>query len=327
ELKLRHLARLEEIKIRKEQKILTKERKQIEAVLNSDRRLITLIRKELQADAEKYGDARRSPLKKRREAQALKETEIIPVEPMTVVLSKRGWVRSAKGHDIDPASLNYKAGDGFKMAAVGRSNQQAVFLDSTGRCYALPIHTLPSARGQGEPLSGRMNIADGATIEAVLVASDAQLLLMAGRNGYGFLGKFSEFVSKNRNGKQVITLPADVMPMTPLPVLHPDTDQVVAISSEGHMLMFAVQQLPQQSRGKGNQIIRMPTSRTQTEPGCLKFLAIRPRDTIIKIHCGKRHLTLKPGHFEAYMGERGRQGKKLPRGFQNVTRLEVIAAS
>jgi topoisomerase-4 subunit A len=327
ELKLRHLARLEEIKIRKEQKTLSKERKQIESVLNSDKRLTTLLRKELQADAEKYGDVRRSPLKKRQEARALEKTEIIPVEPVTVVLSKRGWIRSAKGHDIDPETLNYKAGDGFKMAAAGRSNQQAVFLDSTGRCYTLPIHSLPSARGQGEPLSGRVNIADGATIEAVLVASGAQLLLMAGSTGYGFLGTFSDFVSKNRNGKQVITLSSDEIPMTPIPVLQPDTDQVIAISSEGRMLIFPVQQLPQQSRGKGNQIIRIPTSRAGTEPAYLKFLEIRPKGAHLQIHCGKRNLTLKPGHFEAYVGTRGRQGKKLPRGFQNVTGLDVIIPS
>ncbi len=327
ELKLRHLAKLEEIKIRKEQKDLTKERDQINTVLNSSRRLTTLIRKELKADAKKYGDPRRSPLKERREAQALKETEIIPVEPVTVVLSTKGWVRSAKGHDVDAAKLNYKAGDQFRMAACGRSNQQAVFMDSTGRCYALPIHTLPSARGQGEPLTGRLNITAGAAIEAVLIESDATLILMASSAGYGFVGKYSDFVSKNRNGKVVLKLTPDAVPMPPVPIKHPDTDHVIALSSDGHMLLFSARKLPEQSRGKGNKIIHVPSRKEQATEAYLKFLDVLPEGRTIKIYCGKRHLTLKPGNFEAYIGERGRRGKKLPRGFQNVSHFEIIDPS
>lgn len=323
ELKLRHLAKLEEIKIQKEQKALCKERDQIETVLNSESRLTSLIRKEIKADAKKYGDPRRSPLMERKEAQALKETEIIPVEPMTVVLSAKGWVRSAKGHDVEGGKLNYKAGDRFLMAADGQSNQQAVFLDSTGRCYALPIHTLPSARGQGEPLSGRLNIVPNATVDAVLTGADAQLILLSSTAGYGFLCRFSDLISKNRNGKAVLKLTPGASPVIPVPVNHPETDQVIVLTNEGYLLLFPAAQLPERTHGKGNKIIHIPPPNLPTQEAYVKFIGIFTAGCTIRLQSGKRHLSLKHGNLEAYMGERGRRGKKLPRGFQNVSHLEI----
>jgi topoisomerase-4 subunit A len=243
ELKLRHLAKLEEMNIRAEQDELAKERETLQGLLGSEKKLQNLIKKELTDDAEKYGDDRRSPLIQRSEASAFSEVELMSTEPVTVVLSKAGWVRAAKGHDVDPTSLQYKSGDEFKLAVKGKSNQNAVFLDSTGRTYSLAAHTLPSARGQGEPLTGRLTPPSGASFEAVIMADDKQTLLMASDAGYGFVTSVADLQAKNKAGKAVLSLPKGAKVMQPILVQSPETDVLVAVTNEGRMLCFPVAEL------------------------------------------------------------------------------------
>ncbi|MDV5141651.1 DNA topoisomerase IV subunit A [Chimaeribacter arupi] len=324
ELKLRHLAKLEEMKIRGEQEELAKERDQLQALLASERKLNTLIRKEIQADADAYGDDRRSPLHERGEAKAMSETEMLPSEPVTIVLSQMGWVRSAKGHDIDPTGLSYKAGDSFLAAARGKSNQPVVFIDSTGRSYALEPTTLPSARGQGEPLTGKLTPPPGAVIEQVLMAPDEQKLLMASDAGYGFVCTFSDLVARNRAGKAMITLPENAKALTPLEI-HGEDDMLLSITAAGRMLMFPVADLPQLSKGKGNKIVSIPSAQAAAGEDRLAWLFVLPPQTSLTLYIGKRKLTLRPEDLQKYRAERGRKGTLLPRGLQRIDRVEVDA--
>jgi topoisomerase-4 subunit A len=327
ELKLRHLAKLEEMKIRGEQETLAEERDYLEKILNSANRMKTLIRKEIEADAKTFGDARRSPIVARDDAQAMTRADLVPVEPMTVVLSKKGWIRAAKGHDIDPVSLNYKAGDGYLTSAHGRSNQLAVFLDSTGRSYALAAHTLPSARGQGEPLSGRVNLPSGAWFMSVLSGEPEQLILLASDAGYGFVAKLSDLFTKNRSGKVVLTLPKNAQPLPTVWVTDPETDLLAAVTNEGRILAYPLNNLPVLARGKGNKIINIPSARAKAREELVIALVSLPIGHNLIVHAGKRYLKLKPGNLADFMGKRGQRGRKLPRGFQNVTALETEASS
>jgi topoisomerase-4 subunit A len=324
EMKLRHLAKLEEIKIQAEQKELAAERRQLEAILDSPARLRTLIRKEIESDAERYGDARRSPIVRRRAAQAITQEDMLPVENITVILSQGGWIRSAKGYDIDPGGLSYKAGDAFLASAQGRSNQQAVFLDSTGRSYALPAHQLPSARGYGEPLTGRLTIETGERFVSVLMGDDAARYLLASDAGYGFVVKLEDMMSRNRNGKALLTLPAGAAPLEPIPVGSVQTDRVVAVTNEGRMLVFPLLDLPELPRGKGNKIISIPKERAKRREEYLARLFLLPADCDLVVHAGKRFVTLKGASLEDFVGLRGRRGRKLPRGFRNVDRMEAV---
>ncbi|MDR7120124.1 DNA topoisomerase IV subunit A [Rheinheimera soli] len=321
ELKLRHLAKLEEMKIRGEQAELEKERDYLEGILGSEKKLTKLIREELLADAEKYGDNRRSPIVMREEAKALSEKELLPSEPVTVVLSEKGWVRCAKGHDVDGNSLQYKAGDGFKAAASGRSNRYAAFIDSSGRSFAAEAHDLPSARGQGEPLTGRFTLVAGENFEHVLMAEDSQKLLLASDAGYGFVGTFADLVSRNKAGKAVLTLPTGAKVLAPIPIKNPETDLVVAISTEGRMLVFPVADLPQLSKGKGNKILSIPSARAASREEYLKLLTVVPAATAVTLVAGKRKMTIKVDDLAHYIGERGRRGNKLPRGLQRIDEL------
>ncbi|MER2473977.1 DNA topoisomerase IV subunit A [Photorhabdus laumondii] len=320
ELKLRHLAKLEEVKIRGEQSELAKERDKLQAILSSERKLNTLLKKEIMADAATYGDERRSPMRERDEAKAMSEHDITPSEPVTIVLSEMGWVRSAKGHDIDPAGLNYKAGDSFRGAARGKSNQPVVFIDTTGRSYSLDPRDLPSARGQGEPLTGKLTVPAGATVEHVLMAPDEQQFLMVSDAGYGFICTFSDLVAKNRAGKALITLPENARVMTPLEINNPQDDMLLAITSVGRMLMFPVADLPQLSKGKGNKIISVQSA---AENDLLSWLLILPPQSSITLYFGKRKLTLRPEDLQKFRGERGRKGTPLPRGLQRIERVQV----
>ncbi len=321
ELKLRHLAKLEEMKIRGEQAELEKERDYLEGILGSEKKLTKLIREELLADAEKYGDNRRSPIVQREEAKALSEKELLPSEAVTVVLSEKGWVRCAKGHDVDGNSLQYKAGDGFKAAAMGRSNRYAAFIDSSGRSFAAEAHDLPSARGQGEPLTGRFTLVAGETFEHVLMAEDSQKLLLASDAGYGFVGTFADLVSRNKAGKAVLSLPTGAKVLPPVPIKNPETDLVVAISTEGRMLVFPVADLPQLSKGKGNKILSIPSARAASREEYLKLLTVVPAATAVTLVAGKRKMTIKVDDLAHYIGERGRRGNKLPRGLQRIDEL------
>ncbi len=318
ELKLRHLAKLEEMKIRGEQDELAQERDALEKTLSSEARLKTLVKKELIADAETYGDARRSPLVERATAQALDETALVGVEPITVVLSEKGWVRAAKGHDIDPTGLSYKAGDAFRDVARGRSNQLATFLDSTGRSYSLPAHTLPSARGQGEPLSGRINPIAGASFESVLMGEDSDLVLLASDAGYGFVARLSDLQARNKAGKAVLNLPSGARVLPPQKITAYDADLVAAVTNDGRLLVFPLAELPQMPRGKGNKIIGIPAARASLREEYVVATAVIPADGAVTLFAGKRHITFKAADLEHYHGERGRRGNKLPRGFQRV---------
>lgn len=323
ELKLRHLAKLEEQKLKGEQDELSKEREQLEKILGSDRRLKTLIRKELLADADTYGDERRSPLVERNEAKALSERDLTPAEAVTVVLSKKGWVRSAKGHDIDGEKLSYKSGDSFLGSAEGKSNQPVVFIDSSGRSFSCEAHLLPSARSQGEPLTGRFSLVSGETVEHVLMGKDDSCVLLASDAGYGFICQFSDLVSRNKNGKGIITLPTGAKILEPTQVNSIENDRVIAVSNEGRMLVFPVADLPQLSKGKGNKIINIPALRAQSREEYVVALATAAPDKAVTLMAGKRKLTLKPADLEHYLGERGRRGNKLPRGLQRVDDIIV----
>ena len=327
ELKLRHLAKLEEVKIRGEQSELDAERERLELILGSASRLKTLIRKEITQDAEDFGDERCCPIVSRTEAQAFSETELMSTEPITVVLSERGWARSAKGHEVEPETLQYKSGDGFKFAALGRSNQNAIFIDSTGRTYSLPSHSLPSARGQGEPLTGRLTPESGASFEGVLMGEEKQRVLLASDGGYGFVAKIEDLQSKNKSGKSVLKLPKGSKVMPPLMVKDYANDVVVAITNEGRMLSFALSELPELARGKGNKIISIPSARASERVEFVVALCVLGTGETLAVHAGRRHLNMKASDLEHYKGERGRRGNKLPRGFQNVDRVEVIGAS
>ena len=324
ELKLRHLAKLEEMKIRGEQADLEKERDQLQATLASERKMNTLLKKELQADSASYGDDRRSPLCEREEAKALSETELVPSEPVTIVLSQMGWVRSAKGHDIDPAGLSYKAGDSYLAAARGKSNQPVAFIDSTGRSYTLDPTSLPSARGQGEPLTGKLTPPPGAVVEQVLMEPDDQRLLMASDAGYGFICTFSDLISRNRAGKALLTLPDNARVMTPMAVHHED-DMLLAITQAGRMLMFPVGELPQMSKGKGNKIISIPSAEAAAGQDKLAWLMILPPGSAITLHVGKRKMLLRSEELQKFRADRGRRGTLLPRGLQKIDRVELDA--
>ena len=323
ELKLRHLAKLEEMKIRGEQDELAKERDKLEGILGSEKKLTKLIRDELLADAEKYGDERRSPLVQREEAKALSEKELLPSEPVTVVLSEKGWVRCAKGHDVDGNALSYKAGDAFKALAGGRSNQQAVFIDSSGRSFATEAHELPSARGQGEPLSGRFAVVAGESFEHVLLGDEKQTLLLASDAGYGFVAQYSDLLSRNKAGKAVLSLPLGAKVLPPLVVKQPETDLVLCISNEGRMLLFPLADLPKLSKGKGNKLMSIPSGRAASREEYVCQLAIVPAGGSVSLVAGKRKLGLKADDLAHYHGERGRRGNKLPRGLQRIDEVLV----
>ncbi|WP_145189920.1 DNA topoisomerase IV subunit A [Pseudomonas sp. URMO17WK12:I11] len=323
ETRLRQLARLEEMKIRGEQDELLKEQAKLQGLLGSEAKLRMLVRSELIKDAETYGDERRSPIVARAEAKALSENELMPTEPVTVVLSEKGWVRCAKGHDIDATGLSYKAGDGFKAAAAGRSNQFAVLIDSTGRSYSVAAHSLPSARGQGEPLTGRLTPPPGATFECVLLPEDDALYVVASDAGYGFVVKGEDLQAKNKAGKGLLSLPNGAKVMTPRPVADREQDWLAAVTTEGRLLVFKVADLPQLGKGKGNKIIGVPGDRVASREEYVTDLAVVAEGATLVLQAGKRTLSLKADDLEHYKGERGRRGSKLPRGFQRVDALQV----
>ncbi len=325
QIRLRQLARLEEIRIKDEKRELEKEGAWIEKTLASNQRLKTLMKKELSEDAQKYGDDRKTLIVERKEAQAIREVELTPVEPVTVVLSSGGWVRAAKGHDIDPTHLNYKAGDEFLSAARGKTIHPAIFIDTRGRSYALPSHNLPSARGQGEPLTGKLTPSNGARFLAVLMGPPDRRVLLASDAGYGFVTEISNLVTKNTKGKAMLSVGEDSDPLPPIYVNNYETDYLAAITTEGHMLVIPLKVLPELARGKGNKIIQIPPARLRKREEYVKLIEIIPDGAAIKIYAGKQSVRFTPGNIAAFVGERGRRGKKLPRGFRKVDRIEIVA--
>ena len=322
-LRLRHLAKLEENQLKAEQNELEKERLNLEAILGSERRLNTLIKKEIQEDAKKYASPRMSQLVEREEAKMISESDMTPAEPVTVILSEMGWVRCAKGHDIDPKSLSYKAGDNYRAHACGKSNQAVVFIDSTGRSYALDPLSLPSARSQGEPLTGKLNLPAGATIEYVVMASEQQELLMASDAGYGFICQFEDLIARNKAGKALISLPENAKVMEPKTLANA-TALVVAMTSAGRMLIFPAKDLPALSKGKGNKIVTIPAANAKERSELLVKLLLISDQASLEFHSGKRKIVLKPEDLQKFRAERGRKGSTLPRGLHTNVEIVVI---
>ncbi len=319
--KLRQLARLEEMKIRGEQDELDSERDRLMATLASKAKLRKLIKDELLADAKKFGDARRSPLVARGAAQALDETELVASEPMTVVLSEKGWVRAAKGHDIDGSTLSYREGDSLLAAVRGRSNLQAAFLDSTGRSYSTAVHTLPSARGNGEPLSGRFGLPAGATFQAVASADNDSRFVIASSHGYGFVTRFENLTGRNKAGKALLSLGDGGRVLQPAAISDVDSDRIVAVTTAGHVLAFALAELPELDKGKGNKIIEIPKAKRGTER--VVAVAVVPVGGKLLVASGARTMTLSFNDLDVYIGARGSRGGLLPRGWQKVDGLAV----
>jgi topoisomerase-4 subunit A len=320
--KLRQLARLEEFKIRGEQDELASEKAELELLLGSEIRLKTLVKNELKSTAKEYGDPRRSVLAEREESTAFNEKDLLTAEPITVVLSDKGWIRAGKGHEIDPTTLNYKSGDKFLSSCLGRSNQNVFLQDSTGRYYSLSGHTLPSARGQGEPATGRLNLPSGALVTDVIMGSDEQKVLMGTDAGYGFITTIGDLFTKNKAGKAVVSIPKGGRILRPKLVNKMDA-YIAAVSNEGRMLVFPVNDIPELARGKGNKILNIPTSRLQSREEYVVDYAVIAEGESLVVHSGKRYHVIKLKDLEHYRGERGRRGHKLPRGFQKVDRLDV----
>ena len=326
EIKLRQLAKLEEIQIRGEMAALSEEQKKLELLLGSDKRLNTLVKKEIKADAEKYGDDRRSPMIERLEAKALTEKELMPSEAVTIVLSTQGWVRSAKGHDVDPQALSYKAGDEYLTSCQGKSNQSCLFIDTSGRAYSLDAHSLPSARTQGEPLTGRFNQNENVPFACVIMGDDSDRYIISSDHGYGFVANLSDINSRNKNGKALINLTTNALLVAPQKLSNNKDDLCLTISNEGRMLIFPVASLPSLSKGKGNKMINIMTAKATKREEFVTMLKIISPESAVTLHAGKRKLTLKQNDLVHYQGERGRRGNKLPRGLQRVDNIEVITS-
>lgn len=318
ELRLRHLARLEEMKIRGEQEALAGERVDLEKTLGSKVQLTKLIKEELLSLAREHGDDRRTTIVERDAAQAMKESDLVSSEPVTVVLSERGWARAAKGREVDAEVLSYRSGDQFLAEAAGRSNQLAVFVDSTGRAYSLPAHTLPSARSQGEPLSGRLKPPDGASFRAVLIGTNDDRWVLASSTGYGFVVKLQDLHSRNKAGKVALTLPKGAT-VVPAARIHEEDEYLAVVSSDGRFLVFSLEELPELARGKGNKILGLP----KDSEFVLVAICAFTEGQSVKVISGQRHMTLKPADLDEYFGYRGRRGLALPRGYRKVDRLLV----
>jgi topoisomerase-4 subunit A len=321
ELKLCHLAKLEEMKIRGEQEALEEERDELQSILGSEQRMTDLIKTELTEDAEKYGDDRRSPLVERAAAQILDESAMLPSEPVTVVLSKMGWVRAAKGHEIDPTSLSYKQGDTYQASVRGRSNQNVIFMDSTGRTYSTLAHTLPSARGQGEPITGRFNLPAQATPLFTCLSTGKYFL--GTNHGYGFIVNGEDMVSRAKAGKATLTVPAGANILPPVPIEETASDYLVAVTSEGYMLALKAEEMPSLTKGKGNKLINIPPARLKTGEEHVVAVASVPANGQLLVHVGKKYKVIKTDELMDYVGERGKRGVLLPQGYRNVSRFEV----
>ncbi|MCK5396524.1 MAG: DNA topoisomerase IV subunit A, partial [Gammaproteobacteria bacterium] len=282
------------------------------------------IRKEIIADAEKYGDDRRSPIIERSAAQAMDETALISTEAITVVLSSKGWVRSAKGHEVDGEKLNYKAGDGLQASARGKSNQSAVFLDSSGRAYTLPAHKLPSARGQGDPLSSYFTPTPGSHFVGVAIGEPDDLYLLASNFGYGFIVRLGDMQANAKKGKAVLNVGKHALALPPVRIISVESDQIAAVSSAGHMLLTPAEQLPQMAKGKGNKIINIPAKLLKSGDEKVAAITVVPEGGKLTVHSGKKHKTMKASELESYAGERGRRGLKLSQGYRAVDRFEVM---
>lgn len=325
EIRLRQLAKLEEIKIQSELKDLKSQKKKLEKILGNETEFKNYIKDEIQSDAKQYGDKRRSPIKERKEAEKFSVTDVIDIEPVTIILSQNGWIRSAKGHDINPESVKFKSGDGLMGYLRTRSDNPIVFLDTTGRSYMLPAHSLPSARSNGEPLTGHLAIAPNASISFMLCGENSWHYLLSSDNGYGFIIRFEDFLTNYKNGKAVINLKKNCQLLEPELVANFEQDNVAAITNKGRLLIFPLNQLPYLKKGQGNKIISIPKKeQLAADPEKLKFLKILPGQSELVIYSGKHSFLLTPGNQADYNGTRGHRGKKLPQRYQMVDQVEII---
>lgn len=324
DLRLRQLAKLEEQKIKGEQDELNAEKADIEKIIGSKARLKSLLKKEITEDAETYGDERCSPLVERQEAQAFSAKDLISSEPITVILSKKGWVRAAKGHEVDAGELSYKSGDAYLASMKGKSSQDAVFMDSTGRAYTIASHSLPSARGQGEPLTGRLNPPPGASFTGLMLGEKNLQFLIASDAGYGFVVTLEDMMTKNKSGKKVLSVPKGAIAVQPAQVQDYDEQFVSAFTNEGRLLIFPLSELPVMGKGKGIKIINIPSARVAAREEMMVALKVIDETDTLVVHSGKRYINLKFDDLEHYRGERARRGLKLPRGFQKVDRVEIL---
>ena len=324
EIRLRQLARLEEIKIKTEAKDLVSRQKKLEKILGDETAFKKYIKEEIKSDAKKYGDKRRSPIKKRKEAERFSVTDVMDIEPVTVILSKNGWIRSAKGHEINPETVKFKSGDSLMGYLRTRSDKPIIFLDNTGRSYMLYSHMLPSARGNGEPLTGHLSIRPNAFIKFMVSGENEDHFLIGSDNGYGFIIKFTDFLTHYKNGKAVVSLKENHQLLKPEIIVDLEKDSIAAITSKGRLLIFTLNQLPNLKKGQGNKIISIPRKELSLKnPETLKFLKILPFNSNLVIHAGRHFLKLNPGNQRDYTGMRGHRGKKLPRGYQNVDKVEI----
>ncbi len=324
DLKLRHLAKLEEIKIRGEQEKLSKERDVLEKTLKSRVRLKKLVREEISEAAEDFGDPRRSPIVVREAAKAIDQQSLIPSEPITVVMSEKGWVRAAKGHEADPRALNYKSGDEYAHATQGRSNQRLITIDSTGRAYAVAAHKLPSARSQGEPLSSMVNAPPGASFAGVIMGSDDDKVLLSTDAGYGFVATLADITTKNKTGKTVLKVPKGAQVLPPQTVSDFDEDWVALVTNTGRFMVFMVGELPLLAKGKGIKMLNIPTKKFASREEYLAGAVVFSEGDHIMVYSGKRHLNMKPADIDHYIGERALRGSLLPKGFRQVQGIEVV---
>jgi len=323
DLKLRNLAKLEEVKLKAEQKELKTEKKDLEQTLGSKARLKTLIKKELKADVEIYADDRRTQIVERSAAKAIDESELMPSEPVTVILSARGFVRAAKGHDIEVEKLSYKSGDEFMAAAQGRSNQQAIFLDSTGRTYAISAHGLPSARSHGDPLSGYVKQPDGSVFSGVMMGNNESQYLLASSAGYGFVVKLENTLTRNKAGKRVLSPPKGAEVLLPSAVHDLDTDLVAVVNDQGRLLVFPLAEVPELAKGKGNKLFGISTKKFNSGDEKVVAAVVIPEGGILKLDTEKRTMTIKSKDLEDYISERGKRGVLLPKGWRTVKRVYV----
>jgi topoisomerase-4 subunit A len=325
-LRLRNLAKLEEMKIKGEQDGLNEERDLLEKTLNSAARMKTLIKKEILEDTEAYGDDRRTEIVKREAAQALDETQLVASEPVTVVLSQAGYARAAKGHEIDPTTLNYRSGDTYLAAAQGRSNQLAMFVDSTGRIYSVMAGTLPSARGQGEPLSSRFKPPDGAAFCGAMIGANEQKYLLASDAGYGFIATLSDLVSRNKAGKSILRVPQGGKAVVPAPVPAETECLIAAVSSIGRLLLFEMEELPELAKGKGNKLINIPGPKYKSGAETMVAATVVPEDGSLQVQTGTRMMTIKWKDLDDYYGDRALRGSMLPKGWRKVERLIGVSS-
>jgi topoisomerase-4 subunit A len=320
EIRLRQLAKLEQIKLEQERDTLLAEQTDIEKILSSKTRLKTLIKNELLEIKEEFGEERKSPIKELSEAKVFSEEETLVTEPVTVVLSAAGWIRSAKGHDIDPSSLSYRGEDTLQDFGRGKSNQVSVFLDSNGKAYSLPTHSLPSARGMGDPISGRVSADSGVKFISTLIGNDDDKFMIMNTAGYGYISEFKNMISNKKSGKAFMKIPHDAELLKAIKVRN-DHMYIAAVSNIGRLLIFNIDELPVLGKGKGNKIINIPTAKFIAKEELMTHAQLLSEASSLRIESGKRFLTLKLKDLENYISTRAKRGNMLPQGYRKVDQM------